>query len=51
MAVCSLQEERSKQMSVIELRALEIVVSYLPKIANELKRIADAMEIAKAVAK
>ena len=35
-------------MTVIELRALEIVVSYLPRISADLKRIADALEIIKA---
>lgn len=34
-------------MSVIEVRTLEIVCSNLPKIATELKRIADALETKK----
>lgn len=35
-------------MSIIEVRALEIVVSYLPRISDSLKRIADALELIKA---
>ena len=35
-------------MSVIEVRALEIIVSYLPRISDSLKRIADALELIKA---
>ena len=31
-------------MTVIEMHTMEIIKSYLPKIANELKRIADALE-------
>ena len=31
-------------MTVIELRALEMVLRYLPQIANVLKRIAEALE-------
>lgn len=35
-------------MPVIEVRALEIIVSYLPRISDSLKRIADALELIKA---
>ena len=35
-------------MPVIVVRALQIVVSYLPRISADLKRIADALEITKA---
>lgn len=35
-------------MPVITVRALEIVVSYLPRISADLKRIADALEVIKA---
>lgn len=35
-------------MPIITVRALEIVVSYLPRISADLKRIADALEIIKA---
>lgn len=35
-------------MPVIQVRALEIIVSYLPRISDSLKRIADALEIIKA---
>ena len=31
-------------MSVIEIRTMEIICANLPKIASELKRIADALE-------
>lgn len=31
-------------MPIITVRALEIVVSYLPRISADLKRIADALE-------
>ena len=31
-------------MPIIVVRALEIVVSYLPRISADLKRIADALE-------
>ena len=43
----ALRERRSK-MPVIVVRALEIVVSYLPRISADLKRIADALEVIKA---
>ena len=36
-------------MTVIEVRALETIVRGIPKIANELKRIADALEAKKEV--
>ncbi len=35
-------------MPIITMRALEIVVSYLPRISADLKRIADTLEIIKA---
>lgn len=35
-------------MPIIVVRALEIIVSYLPRISDSLKRIADALEIIKA---
>lgn len=35
-------------MTIIEVRALEIIVSYLPRISDSLKRIADALETIKA---
>lgn len=35
-------------MPIITVRALEIVVSYLPRISADLKRIADALELIKA---
>lgn len=35
-------------MPIITVRALEIVVSYLPRISADLKRIADALENIKA---
>lgn len=35
-------------MPIIVIRALEIVVSYLPRISADLKRIADALENSKA---
>lgn len=31
-------------MPIIQMRALEIIVSYLPRISESLKRIADALE-------
>ena len=31
-------------MPIIQVRALEVIVNYIPKIATELKRIADALE-------
>ena len=34
-------------MPVIVVRALEIVVSYMPRISADLKRIADALEAIK----
>jgi uncharacterized protein Yka (UPF0111/DUF47 family) len=41
-------QEREVYMPVIQVRALEIIVSYLPRISDSLKRIADALEITKA---
>lgn len=35
-------------MTVIEVRALEIIVSYIPRISDSLKRIADTLEVIKA---
>ena len=35
-------------MQIIVVRALEIAISYLPKLSADLKRIADALEIIKA---
>lgn len=42
------QVERKDNMPIIVIRALEIVVSYLPRISADLKRIADALENSKA---
>ena len=39
---------KEKTMPVITVRALEVVVSYLPRISADLKRIADALETIKA---
>lgn len=43
-----LLKRKEQDMPVIVVRALEIVVSYLPRISADLKRIADALEITKA---
>ena len=38
-------------MPIIQVRAFEIIVSYLPRISDSLKRIADALEVIKAEGK
>ena len=41
---CYNGNERNATMPVIEVRALEIIISNLPQIAKELKRIGDILE-------
>ena len=41
---CYNRSERNATMPVIDVRALEIIISNLPQIAKELKRIGDILE-------